>query len=391
MTEPGAAHRGFVAALTAALLLVVAGYGAIASMATASLSSIRAGALLANLKSGSDARIVALSDDKIKTAIAAMPLDQGIVNVAMVHEAGRRGVAITGPWLTVLARLGWRDTPALQNMLYTAAIASNMAGVLNIADALLRQQSLMEQLIPLLSMMELDPTLRGMLVERLAQNPNWRSAYLASVSQDPSRLVARYAFIRALQQRGARLDQVEVIPNIDALDGAGLSRYGFVLWQYLQPGITRPLDDTQFIRASSSNKVDRDPVPYQWQVLQGDGFSADVSRDGARASLSLDWNGRGVPVFAQQRTSAMPGRYALDVQAEPDGKADLQAFVFRLVCGGDTIIFQQTGSPAHYVTASPVPCSYPLLQIAGDVQPSTVDHQVIIDRVTMTMLHPGER
>jgi hypothetical protein len=374
-------------AAAAAVLLPVAGYAASACTAAATVSSMHMGALLGAPRSAPAQRLDTLSAATVRSAVAAVPLDQRIANVAMVRDARRDGGARAGAWLAVLSQLGWRDTEALQNMLGAAAVARDLPRILDVGDALLRRRQLMDQIIPALSMLEMEPRLRDVLAARLAARPGWRGAYLTTTGQlsDRARLLARFGMMRLLQRRGVALDRGEVVPNIDALDRAGLPAHGFALWQGVEPRVTRPLDDVRFAEAGRSYRADVDPVPYQWQMMTGEGFGADASDDGGRTMLTIDWAGRGVPVFAQQRSSAAPGRYALRVDVAPEDRADLSAITFRLTCANVIMPFHAV-APGRYVTAGAVPCDFPTFQIAGDLQPAATTHDLSIRQITMTPL-----
>lgn len=392
-TEPAIGRRGIAAALIAAVLLLVAGYAAVASVAVKTVSIARSGALLANVREDVPPKLGKLSGRTVRAAIAAMPLDQGIANVAMMRDA-RRGGAHTTAWLATLSRMGWRDTAALQNLLFAAANAGELTSILDLGDALLRRRQLMDELLPIVSTLESDQALRVMLANRLAGNPSWRGAYFSTTAQlkDQAQLVARHDFIQLMLQRGRALDPNEVIPNIVALDRAELPRHAFALWQRIQPDVTRPLDDTRFLSASRSYDSGRQLVPYQWQTMAGEGFSADASRDGERTALRIDWNGRGVPVFAQQRTSAMPGMYALDLAVPPAERAQLSGLAFRLMCDGKVVALRPDADPSRYVTAASVPCAYPVLQIAGGLQSSAAEaRQVTIERIVMRPIGDADR
>lgn len=381
--------RGITAALTAAVLLIVAGYAGIAASAATQMRAARAGALIGDLHSEQSARLDALSDATVRHGIAGDPLDGRLINVAFARDARQHGQGRAAAWLPTIVQLGWRDTASLQNRLYFAAKASDMPRILDTSDALMRRQQMMDQVIPVLSMVEADPTLHGALVDRLAANPPWRAAYLSAIAhlKERSQLIARFELLQQLQRRHVRLGRNEVVPSLVALDRADLPQYGFALWQRIQPGVARPLDDPQFARAGRNDQAGHDPVPYEWQTMSGEGFRAEAVRDGTQTTLSIDWNGRGVPVFAQQRTSATSGLYALDLEVPPEEKADLPALVFRLVCGETTIAFVPAAENlTHLRTIRAIPCSYPVLQIAGDIQSSVAAHQVTINRLTMRPL-----
>jgi hypothetical protein len=60
------------------------------------------------------------------------------------------------------------------------------------------------------------------------------------------------------------------------------------------------------------------------------------------------------------------------------------------VCGQTATAFRPTGA-GHFVTENPVPCAYPVFQIAGDVQPSEVSHQISIEGIDLRPLSSAGR
>ncbi len=377
MGDVAPGRRRLLAALVAAVTVAVTGYGLVATGAIARVNVARAGALLADDDPAHRALLRAVDDVQVTRALTARPLDQRLVNVAMVRSVALERTS-PAPWLAQLARLGWRDTPALQNRLYAAALAQDLPAIFDASDALLRRQQLMEQMIPILSTVEVDPTVRGTLVERLVRAPDWRSTYLISTGHLRTReqMMARYALLQALRGRG-QLTPGEVAANVRAFEQAGMPGPGFALWQGIQPGVTRPLNDMRFLRASRVFDTGEEPVAYEWQMLNGEGYSAGASREDGRATLDIEWSGRGVPVFAQQRTSAMPGRYVLDVGIAAHEVPELSALMFRLMCGDRAILLRQDPrQPTRFATQTAVPCGYPVLQVVGNIQPSATPHQI---------------
>jgi hypothetical protein len=387
-TKPGRIRRGLVTALTAAVLLPILSYAAVASIATNKLRAMRSAALLSNLKSEQSASLATLPEGTVRTAIAAEPLDGRIVNVAMARDVRQHGEARSAAWLPTISQLGWRDTASLQNQLYVAANAADMSRILSISDALLRRQQMIDQVVAILAMIEADDTLRPALLDRLAGRPGWRAVYLTSTGtlQTDAQLIARYKLFRELAARGAMPSRGEIISNIAALDRGERFAHAFALWRQIRPTATRPLDDQNFALASVSDQ-NGPPVSFQWETKTGEGYSAEAVREETGSMLMIDWSGRGVPVFAQQRTSASPGHYMLVLNMPEKDKAELSALTFRLTCKDTAVTFRPIGSdPTRLRTNAAVQCSYPMLQIAGDIQPSSAAHQMIINRVTMRPL-----
>ncbi|MES3154814.1 hypothetical protein [Sphingomonas faeni] len=386
MTEQSKLRRGIAVALTAAVLLPVEGYLAVASSAVNTVSAMRASALLTNKDPQTMRGIRGLPQGTVDAAIAAKPVDQRIVNVAMIRDVQTAGASRIAPWIDAVTRLGWRDTPALQNRLYVSATRANVADILDVSDALLRRRQLMDQIIPVLATVETDPSLRKDFVRRLSSKVNWGGLYLQSTGalKTPAQFQARYEVMMAMQQRGLRLDSGVLIPNVDALDRADLPALAFELWKSRRPGITSPLNDVSFVQAATNFQSGTDTVPYEWQMKSGQGYNASAYVEHGRGSLDIEWNGRGVPVFAEQRTSATPGRYALDVGTSAENVGDLSALNFTLVCAEDaTPLVQDARNPKRFATSGAVPCAYPVLRIAGDIQAAATPRHIAIDRLVL--------
>jgi len=410
MTEPSHLRRGIASVLAAAVVLPVTVYLAKASTAVTLVRAQRNSAVITPSIPGTSAPGMStsvaakealkpqdgpLSEAVIRQAIAARPLDQGIANVAMVR-AVRGQAAQASPvfpangtaekarldmWMPVVSRLGWRDTAAQINRLYDAAGAGDIVTVMDASEALLRRQQGVDQITPVLAIVETDPQISLELIARLQRKPGWRAAYLdtTNVLVRPDQRIARYKILRELVRRGDRLGDDEVVTNVTALERGALPNLGFALYKAARRGVTSPLNDPNFRRAATNSAGDVAIVPYEWQLLTGEGFSTDAFVENGQSSLEIKWSGRGVPVFARQRTSAVPGRYALEIAAEPQTLANLGAIQFRLICDDIVIRFRQNGSSrTRLSTLQPVPCAYPVLEIAGEVQSSSVPRTVAL-------------
>lgn len=387
-TEPPqvrtAGRHWLAAALVAAATIPVAVYAGRSANAIAAVGATRSGAGLAGAEPAARARVAALGEGEVRSALAASPLRQRTVNVAMARAVATGAPA--APWMAQIAKLGWRDTTALQNKLFAAAGDNDIATIFDTGDALLRRQELVDQVVPVLSLVEGDPQLRRAFVARLAARPNWRALYLTTTGhlQTREQLLARFAVLRALQRGPGGLPRSEAEQNIRLLDQGGLPDRAFAIWQGLERNVTRPLDDTGFIRASASFQAGADALPFEWQMLSGEGFSVGATAEGDGATLDIDWSGRGVPVLARQRTSATPGAYLLTVSVPREQLSELSVLDFSLVCGDEKVMMRRDESmPNRFVTERPVPCGYPVLEIAGNIQSAATPHRVAIRRMAL--------
>jgi hypothetical protein len=392
MTEPSHLRRGAALTLVAATLAATV-YIAIASAALVQVTATRPSALIAAWRNDQSviAPVMGLSAVTVQRAVAARPLDPRTLNVAMVQAVGGAGEKVLGRWIATLARLGWRDTPALQNRMYFAAINSDLGKVVDISDALMRRRQVQDQTIPIMALFEIDPTLRPGFVRRLASTPQWRSSYLYATGhlRGRAQLDARYAVLEGLRRRGVALGRSELVSNINALVAGGLPERGFALWNSVQPGVSRPLNDPNFKRASVGDQTNNDTVPFEWEMTSGNGFDVGAYADAGHSALAIRWDGRGVPVFARQRTSALPGRYIIDVAVAPEDANDLSAFGIQLICEETGYVFrQQRGRTSRFVMEQAAPCAYPILEISGDIKGNGAPRQMEMRGLRMSRIGP---
>lgn len=301
-----------------------------------------------------------------------MPLDQQLVDYLYVDAVRAAGnSAATLPVARLLAELGWRYTPAQQNLMLRAAIDGRFAEVTDRADALLRRQKLTEQAMAMLMAMEAIPQVHNLVVDKLLGDPLWRYDYLLRISpQTPPQVVdARFRTLRVLLRTPDSVSRAELAPALQALVAQGRGRDADALWT-LKAGARRGdniLRDGDF-RIATQMAGDEIRIPFEWQLNQNLGYSADAGGQG----VIVNWDGRGIPVFMSQLVPVQPGRsYMLSI----DGKADagtLQTLLSSsLDCGPVKLAFASVdgndrGARFKSVTI-PKGCDMATLEIGGDI------------------------
>ncbi|MGK6353909.1 hypothetical protein ACMGDH_01630 [Sphingomonas sp. DT-207] len=326
----------------------------------------------------------------VARAIIARPLRQELVNFAVVYG----GHVSDERWILLLRRLGWRSTEALQTILAHDITKNNLAGALDSLDALLRRRQLFDEGSLALGQMEKLDEGRPYVVRLLARRPPWRRDYLlmAGDLRDPRAALSRYQVLLALRRGGDQLERHEVAPLLPALIRGGNRAEAWHLWQLFDAArVTSPVNDPDFRVITSSLDGDIMSVPFEWHIATGPGFSAVPYLDAGVPRLSLSWDGRGVPVFASQRTSAQPGMYRLNVTTQDSHAIVDRLLAFRLRCDdGSVVDFRlesPSGSPAlRYLSEARVPCAFPELQIAARLQASPSSYNVSLDRITLSRL-----
>lgn len=310
--------------------------------------------------------------DRTRVALWRDPLDQKLVNTLYVDAVRRAGNnAATRPAVRTLAGLGWRYTPAQQNLMMRAAYDARFGDVIDRADALLRRQKLTDQAITMLVAMEAIPQVHDMVVGKLLGEPMWRHDYLLRIGpQAPTQILdARIHTMRVLLRKPDGVSRAELAPTLQALVGAGRARDAYDLWAMKAgaPGRGNLIRDPDF-RFAAALAGDDTAIPFEWRMNQSLGYSADANGNGA----TVTWDGRGVPVFMNQLVLVTPGRsYMLTIEGRADVGALRPLLVATLGCGAVSIAFVPVDGPegAARFRSAPIPsgCDIADVAIGGDV------------------------
>lgn len=309
--------------------------------------------------------------DGLARAIWRDPLDPKLFN--LLHtEAIRLGqpAAQLRRQRELLSRLGWRYTMAQQNLLLQAAIDERYDEVIDRADALLRRQKLPTLSYELLWTLEAAPGTQAKVVRRLRGMPPWRRDYLSVVNpQTPQpRLVARVATMDALIAAPGGVSREEMAPSLVALAAAGYGRDAYRVWlHHIGRRDGRNLIyDPEFGQAAALAGTADLAIPFEWRLNQDLGYAAQVATGG----ITINWDGRGVPVFLSQAVPVIPSqRYALSIQGRSSVGSLSSLLAPALSCGVKTVPFVRAGNgpgEASY-QSGPLPseCDMAILTVAG--------------------------
>jgi len=332
----------------------------------------------------------------VVTALAINPLSQSTLNALLVERVRAAARAMNKDEANLLLRLGWRDEVSLRNVGEVYADGSDLPKLLNVFDALLRRATPSGgPVIDILTFMETKPAFQAALVNKLAQDPPWRSAFLrltANQLDTREATLDRLRTYHALARTRRPPNDIETAAVLPALHAQGFGAEAFDLWQDVrrrngQPLLTRPLADPDFSRAARLQEAQGIVTVYDWTVEHGDGFGVGFGSDSK--GLMLEWDGRGVPVFARQRSSALPGTYRLAVttDAEAEGEA---AIGYRLVCPEGVAELRPAGISGRtrlYRTDERVDCGFPMFEIFGRPQNRPRDVRILLNRM---MLSPNQ-
>ncbi|WP_211352805.1 O-antigen ligase family protein [Altererythrobacter ishigakiensis] len=350
----------------------------------------------------------AMSTAQLSAAMRALnrqPLDQSLLNAIFASEV-KRGLDDTRrrAYISTLSKMGWRNTPTQQNLLYEAAQRNDLEAALNHIDALLRRDKLVEQIMPLLTQIEVDPAGTRIMVDWLAQDPIWRERYFrfAEPLADPEVLDARLRLLRYMSDQNISVSRVERQATFYALFAAGrrkaiadLARSELPTERKSQllfdPGFDQWLGEPSETRWATA--------PQDWRLTNKSGLSTQIISEEWGSRLVLRWSGRGAPTIARTMTFLIKGqRPELEVALSAGSQLrGLESLRFTLACPGEReVLFVRkmagsVGSPgmdrrsAYYQAEAGAPCDYPELLIGGSPQSGDRRSDLSIDSIKLTL------
>ncbi len=313
--------------------------------------------------------------DVLKRAILAAPLDQPLLNAVVVARSAGEKPKDFAQAMAVLKRMGWRDPSSLQNIIIHALETTDIPTIVDCADALLRQDVLIEQTSALMVLLEGFADTAPTVVARLKQGTPWRYTYLerAGSLTAPDQISGRLNTLTTLMAGGAKVQRQEVGPFVMVLAAAGEVAQARNLWLTHTGQRRDVLLDPDFTAALNQSKLQVMPVPFEWQFGAGLGSVADIAADGLSGNrVSIQWDGRGVPVFVSQQTGAGEDRYQLFVRVEGEAAEFARRIGFRLRCGEGAVAFEDPVALPGNIMSLTLPrqnvCDYPVLEVFGKVQ-----------------------
>ena len=302
----------------------------------------------------------------------------------------------------ITAQLGWRYTPAQQNLMLRALLDERFQDVLDHVDALLRRQRQPALAYTMLGAMEGVPQVHGEVLEKLLAEPGWRSDYLTVINHQsaPALLDARIRTLDALLATPSGLTLREMGASLVALTATGRGRAAHRLWMRhadkesdRRAGVADDgqlggnlIYDPGFAHLAQRAGGDDFGIPFEWRLGQDLGYATQSSDEG----VMINWDRRGVPVFLSQTVPVRPGRsymLTLEGSADQDQLQSLLAPV--LLCGSRMVRFEPAGGgaqgPARYRTETlPEACDMGMLAINGAVDTGSGPVNIVIRHITLT-------
>lgn len=339
-----------------------------------------------------------------KRMVARQPLDQPLLNVIYASEV-RNGMDETRrrQYISALRKMGWRDTPTQQNLLFEAARSNELESALDHMDALLRRGKLAEQIMPLLAQLEIEPAGTRLMAERLAQYPVWRRDYFdfASPLSNPEVLNARLRLFQYMEANNMAVGRIEKRVTLFALLRAD-RRQEIVNLGRSQLGADKRdqlVFDSEFDQLLHVPAQERLlTTPLDWRLTNQSGISSQIIAEEWGSRLVVRWNGRGAPIIARTLTFLTEGQQPeleVSLSAGSDVRG-LDSLRFTLICSGEReVLFVRRSAvatslgvdrrSAYYRAEYGAPCDFPELYIGGRPRVEDRSADLSIDSIKLTL------
>jgi hypothetical protein len=278
---------------------------------------------------------------------------------------------------SLLKQLGFRSTLAQQLLIESALKRRDFADILLRSDALLRREKLQDDVLPIMVIASGDRSTREPLITALAREPSWRLAFMTHEIgfARPELRAVRAEVLGEMIARKLPVDRIEVAYAVRALSKAQENITAYQLWKRYNR-----IEDRQFVvfdprfRAIKQEQIGGNDMPFEWLLLKGRGYRAQLRPSTRQNTLALSWNGRGAPVVLEQKIAlTAERRYKLDILATEPAAVIASRFSITLDCPGRAPVAfvdfqpaQKPGQPETVTAREAVGCDFPVLRVRGN-------------------------
>lgn len=298
--------------------------------------------------------------------------------VRIEREAGGKGPRVQAGE-KLLAEMGFRSTLAQQLLLTSALERRDFVEILMRSDALLRREKLEKEVLPIMLVAAGDQSTREPLITALAREPNWRLAFMTHPGgfARADLRAARAEVLDEMITRKIPTLQVEVAHALRALAGEQENEAAYRLWKKYRglEGRTFSVFDPrfEFVARDRGSELGSE-IPFEWRLLKGRGYRAQLRESTKQNNLTLSWNGRGSPTMLEQKVRLEDGKaYNLQILASDPASVVARRFTVSLDCPGLSPVqfadFRPAAGPGRPETVeaeNAIQCDFPVLRIRGN-------------------------
>ena len=258
----------------------------------------------------------------------------GMAELALGHEdAGLRA-------MNAAALGGWRDNATQLWVMQMALYGGDNDSAMQRADALVRRDTVREQVFAGFRTMDRDAAFRRSLIVRLGDQPDWRGLMFLDLRRSaPAELPGVIALIGEIDRTPRPVSDLELFPLVERLLELGQIGVAYDLWRArapragLQPG--NQLYDGRFAVALAHRGVASVPR-FEWTVDPDATGLATVEAAPGGAVLRARSDAGAAATLASQALTLAPGRYTLTMDIAARGERDMVGFAVAVRCAGSS-------------------------------------------------------
>jgi hypothetical protein len=270
-----------------------------------------------------------------ETAIAADPFNAEALGILgqLAERSGDNDR--TAPLMEAAARLSIRESYAVYWLMQRAQRENDNPAVLRYADMLLRTRGRAVPLVvPVLAQMAETKDRTNDVTALLKDNPPWRPAFFANLSNNITNARTPLFLLLGLQGTAHPPTNLEISGYINFLIGKKFHELAYYTWlQFL------PAEELARISPLYNRSFETTPsgLPFDWVLTQGNGVTTEIRRRTDKVeehALALEF-GQGRSEFpgVTQLTLLGPGSYTLKGQYKGT-LVGRRGLVWRVTCAG---------------------------------------------------------
>lgn len=277
------------------------------------------------LYQGQSEEALKLARQSIKSAPAR---SQGYTTMALLAQKSgnaRGAYDIMGQ----VGLMGWRDVSAQLWLLRSSLEQKDYASAALRADALLRQQTYVEEAVQALRTISAHEEGPRLLAEQLAAEPRWRGRIMSTLSGlNVSELEAHERVLLALRETPAPPSAEEVSVYVNRLFDNKRNAEAHRAWERLRGA------DAPALGAAAMETRDRLSSPFEWTIKNVPGLQISPAplNGGSNAGLRFEANSSVSAIGMSKVTMLSPDTYILRSRFSEGLDGSKESFLWRITC-----------------------------------------------------------
>jgi len=243
--------------------------------------------------------------------------------------------------MNAAARDGWRDNPTQLWTLQMALYGHDYDTAMQRADALIRRDTIADQVFAAFRAMNAEPGFRKSLITRLDDQPDWRGLMFLDLRRAGAlEIPAAIQLIADLDRTPRPVTDLELFPILERMTELGAADQAYRFWRGRAPAAgwsgDNRLYDGAFVVASKRQGAGSIPR-FEWTVdPDGSGLaSVEAAPNGQGVALRASTDAGESATLATQQLLLAPGRYQIGARIFARSERDMAGFEFTLHCIAD--------------------------------------------------------